>query len=73
MMPSKDTCRLIADALVRQAGEFDSMLKSLQPQLSPDEFDAARTIVGRVLGEIYVVGLYPIFEAYPELKPAACR
>ena len=59
----------IARILLRQSAELEAMLAGLRPQVSSAEYDAACTMVGRIMGEIYVAAFYPIFEAYPDLKP----
>ena len=59
----------IAQTLVRHSAELDEMLGQLQPGLNVAEFHVARTIVGKIMGEIYLAALYPIFETYPDLKP----
>ena len=59
----------IAQTLVRHSAELDEMLRQLKPELPTAEFDVACTIVGKIMGEMYVAAFYPIFEAYPDLKP----
>lgn len=66
---SEATGRAIADVLVKQAAELNDVLLMLQPRLGGDEFDAARRRVGRVLGETYLAGLFPLFHEFPKLKP----
>jgi hypothetical protein len=55
--------------LLRHAAECNEFLAIRQPVLPKEEFDALKVLVGRIMGEIYVQGLYPIFDSYPDLKP----
>ena len=59
----------ISQTLLRQSAELEATLASLRPQVSNADYDAACTIVGRIMGEMYVAAFYPIFEVYPDLKP----
>ena len=61
--------RTLTAILLRQSAELDKLLGDLKGSVPDAEFETARSIVGRILGEIYVAALYPIFEKYPGLKP----
>ena len=66
---TQDTSRELTGILIRQSAELDGFLNRVQTNISSEDFDAARRIVGKILGEVFVSALYPIFEKYPELKP----
>lgn len=58
----------LAGLLLRHSRELNSYLQELERRNDPD-LPLARIIVGKVMGEIYVAGLYPVFKEYPELTP----
>ncbi len=69
LLLSEATARAIADMLVRHAAELNGLLVNLQGGLPHSEFDAARCMVGRVMGENHVAALHPLVEPHPHLKP----
>ena len=54
----------------RHAQELNEFLMRLEQSGKPDDLQAIKKISGRIMGEIYVAALYPIFESYPHLKPS---
>lgn len=63
-----DTASSFVDLLLRHSRELNSFLLELERRNDPD-LSLARIIVGKIMGEIYVAGLYPVFKEYPELTP----
>lgn len=60
----------LAGLLLRHSRELNSYLQELERRNDPD-LQSARIIVGKIMGEIYVAGLYRIFREYPELTPSS--
>ena len=62
-----------AEQLVRlylaQAREQDALLGELKTT-APEDFVAARTMVGKVMGETWVEVLAPLLREWPALRPA---
>jgi hypothetical protein len=64
----KQSATDLVDACLRQSRELNALLLEIERRRSAADLEAARKIVGRIMGEIYVAALYPIFEQYPDLK-----
>jgi hypothetical protein len=54
---------------LNQAAECDRILLDLEKSTSPEEFALVKEIAAKILAEIYLSGLYPIFENHEDLKP----
>jgi hypothetical protein len=65
----KEPAAELAELCLRHGRELNSALQSIAQRDSADDLRVAKTIVGKLMGEIYTAALYPIFEDYPELKP----
>ena len=63
-----------AERLVRlylaQAREQDALLGELKETAEPEDFLAARTMVGKVMGETWVEVLAPLLREWPALRLA---
>ncbi|MDB5651432.1 MAG: hypothetical protein JWL62_2952, partial [Hyphomicrobiales bacterium] len=70
---SQETAQAILTLLLRQTTDMNALIAMLQGALGKDEFNEARGILGTVMGETYLQGMYPLFELYPELKPEGLR
>ena len=70
---SIDTASRISALLLKQSGELDALVGDLKMSLPEKEFHEARLLIGRVMGEMYLQGLYPLFEAHPGVKPSGLR
>ena len=49
--------------------ELNELLRSLQPQMSEDDFREFRRSVGDVLGILYIDIVKWLYVKYPEIKP----
>lgn len=59
----------LADICLRQSRELDGFLHSLRQQGDLPDLAEAKKAVARIMAEIYVAALHPIFETHPDLKP----
>ncbi len=59
----------LADVCLRHAQELNALLHDIDRRDSAVDLQTAKKMVGKMIGEIYVAALYPIFERYPDLKP----
>ena len=67
--PGREAAAGLVDLLLRHSRELNGALLGLQDRGEDADLQAARQMIGRILGETYVAALYPIFDKYPDLKP----
>lgn len=58
----------VSDLMIELSGRLDG---SVREQCSPEEFAAYRRAVGRIMGEMLLGVLNPLYAEHPSLKPAA--
>ena len=63
------TAAELAALCLRHSRELNDFLLDLQRREDTAQMTIAKTIVGKIMGEMYVAAFYPIFEDYPDLKP----
>ena len=68
-VPTKQPAAELARLCLEATRDMNSFLLDIQANGSPEDLDAAKKMVGRILAEFYVAALYPIYERYPDLKP----
>lgn len=66
---TKENAALLAELCLRHSAELDRFVANLKKSSDQADAEVARKVVGRIMGEIYVAALYPIFETYGDLKP----
>jgi hypothetical protein len=62
---AKDICTLLLDI----SQKLDDSLAKVRETSSTQDFERYRRAVGKILGEILLEGLNPLFKEHPELKP----
>lgn len=55
------------------SGELDESIRIVRDNTSEQEFARYRRLVGKLMGEIFVELLQPIYSQYPELTPENLR
>lgn len=65
----KPLARSISDLMLDVTARLDTSLATVQERGSPEEFERYRDAVGRILGEILLEVLNPIYAEHPDLKP----
>ena len=70
---ARSTAEKMATLFLRHGAELDALVADLQTQIAGEEYRQARLLIGTVMGELYLQGLYPLFVIHPELKPPELR
>jgi hypothetical protein len=60
----------ISDLMIEFSGRLDGSIATVRDQCSPEEFAAYRCAVGRIMGEMLLEVLNPLYAEHPLLKPA---
>jgi transcription elongation factor GreA-like protein len=69
----KEVWQKLLELTLRQSGELDSFLASVQQTVSEQEFGELKVAVGKVMGEYYFSVIEPVCAQFPELKPSFLR
>jgi hypothetical protein len=59
----------ISDLMIALSGRLDGSIAMVRKQCSPEEFAAYRR-AGRIIGEMLLEVLNPLYAEHPSLKPA---
>ena len=69
MFEDKDLANSISNLMIETMHKFDASVAEVRSASSEAEFLAYRRIVGKVMGDILLDVMNPIYARYPELKP----
>lgn len=70
---NEDIAKQIVEVLVRQGSELNDLLILIRNNCDDAEFMRYRDAIGRIMGDMLIDLMNPIFEQYPELKPAELK
>jgi hypothetical protein len=60
----------ISDLMVEFQSRLDSSIVTVEEKCSSEEFDAYRRAVGKIMGEMLLEVLNPLYVEHPLLKPS---
>jgi hypothetical protein len=69
MFQDKMVAANVNDTMLQVGRLLDASLAQTQSVVSAQEFEAYRIIVARLLGEMLLEVMNPIYQTHPELKP----
>jgi len=69
MIRNIKVARQISDLMVDFSGRLDASILTVQEQCSPEEFQVYRRAVARVLGEMLLEIMNPLYAEHPSLRP----
>lgn len=73
MIDSSNVAMKISDLMLDYSKEIDRSIAVVRDNCSQDEFKAYRLAAGKVLAEIYLEVLTPLYQKHPELKPPGMK
>ena len=59
----------LVETCLRHTEELNTLLLDIERGDGSADLEAAKKMIGKVMGETYIAVLYPIFEKYPDMKP----
>jgi hypothetical protein len=62
--------RQVSDLMIEFSARLDGSILTVQEQCSPEEFKVYRLAVAKVLGEVLLEVLNPLYAEHPDLKPS---
>jgi hypothetical protein len=69
----RDEAARIADLMLDLGARLDASLTHVQKVAPAEDFVAYRRAVGKVMGEILLEVLNPLYALHPDLKPSQLR
>ena len=69
MIKNRDVACQISDLMIEFSKKIDNSVRLVQEQCSVEEFRQYRLAAGRVLGEILLEIMNPLYGEHPGLKP----
>lgn len=69
MIQNLDVAARVSQLMLDCSAELNSSISLVRDECGPEEFGKYRLAVGKVMGEILLEILNPLFEVHPELKP----
>ena len=69
MIANVSIARQISELMLGISQRLDESIVLVQKACPPEEFKAYRLAVGKILGEILLETLNPLYAQHPELKP----
>lgn len=70
MIRDARTAKEVSDLMIECSGRLDGSIATVRDRCSPEEFAAYRRAVGRILSEMLLEVLNPLYAEHPSLKPA---
>ncbi len=67
---SQPTAETLLALFEKQRMELANQLETFRPTLQKDEFEAVKFLVDNLRERIRVEGIMPLFDRYPDMKPA---
>jgi hypothetical protein len=69
MIREQRIAKQISDLMLEFGARLDRSVELVAANCSPEEFAAYRRAVGKVMGEILLAVLNPLYDEHPSLKP----
>lgn len=73
MIERKEVAKEISDLMLEMGRKLDASVALVQERCGAREFDAYRRAVGRIMGEMLLQVMNPLYQRHPELKPEKLR
>jgi hypothetical protein len=69
MIKDKETARRVSDLMLEFGAKLNESLVLAKERCTESEFKAYRTVVGKLMGEMLLEVMNPIYASHPDLKP----
>ena len=64
-----DEAKDLSHLLARIGSHFDQSVAFVRDHDTPENFEEYRTVVGKLMGDLYLDAMVPIYNRFPELLP----
>ncbi|PQV45592.1 hypothetical protein [Paraburkholderia sp. BL21I4N1] len=69
MINNREVAAELSDRILKVSGAINDAIILVQDRCSVGEFNEFRRAMGRLLDQVYVLGLEPLYEAHPDIAP----
>ncbi|WP_207005764.1 hypothetical protein [Trinickia mobilis] len=69
MFEKKDVAKRISELMLSIGKEVDDSLAFVQASCSPDEYEAYKDFVSKIMTSILLDVLNPVYQRHPDIKP----
>ncbi|WP_266183194.1 hypothetical protein [Dyella humicola] len=73
MIKDATVAKWVSDLMLEFGKKLDESVAEVQNNCSNEEFVAYRKAIGRVMGDMLLEVMNPIYTAHPEIKPKELR
>lgn len=73
MIIKSEVAKVISDLMIDCGGKLDESVSMVRDNCSPEEFRMYRTAIGKVMGEILLEVLNPLYKLHPDIKPTEMK
>ena len=73
MINNAEIAKSISDLMLKIGKDINDSIILVQTECSPDEFSAYKLAAGKVMGEILLEIMNPIYETHPDIMPDELR
>ena len=70
MIKNESVAKQVSDLMVELSQKINDSIILVQEKCTEEEFTTYRRVAARVLGEIYLDIMTPVYQLHPSLKPA---
>lgn len=69
MIKNHEVASAIMSLMLDYSAEIDHSIREVQERCSDEEFKAYRRAAGKVMGEVFLAVMQPLYREHPDLKP----
>jgi hypothetical protein len=73
MIGDLDSAKHVSSLMLQIAGQLDESVRVVQGTCSEQEYSRYRQAVGRIMGEVLVEVLNPLYSMHPSLAPCGFK
>lgn len=70
MIQEKAVAKEVSQLMIEYGAKLDASVALVKQKCSAEEFEAYRKAVGKIMGYMLLDVMNPLYEKYPDLKPA---
>ena len=69
----KEAAKRVSDLVLRASGELDESVAFVRDNCSEPEFLAYRESIGRIMNDLWMSVLKPIYSEHPDIEPKGLK
>ncbi len=73
MIEQKDVAKEVSNLMLEVGARLDASTALVKERCSAVEFEAYRRAVGKIMGEMLLEVMNPLYQKHPDLKPKELR